>query len=144
LELAMRVVEAAAEAGIRIRLLNVAYVTGGIGRPLAREQRRFATPDLESYLHDTLDLFERVSAHPLASAGVAPHSVRAVPRDWLAPIHSLAYGYDAPVHIHAAEQPREVEECRASYGRRPVELLADAGVLDEMTTVVHATHLTRH
>jgi len=140
-ELAMRVVGAASDAGIRIRLLNAAYVTGGIGQPLAREQRRFATPNLELYLRDTLDLFERVAKHPLASAGVAPHSLRAVPRDWLAPVHSLAYGYDAPVHIHAAEQPKEVAACLAAYGRRPVELLAETGVLDEQLTVVHATHV---
>lgn len=141
-ELAHRVIAAAETAGIRICLLNVAYVTGGIGESLRPEQRRFATPDLEDWLTESAELAHAMLARPLVTVGLAPHSVRAVPRDWLRPAHELAYGYDLPLHTHASEQQAEVAACLAAYGMRPVELLADAGVTDELLTVVHATHVT--
>ena len=143
-ELAERVIAAAEEAGIRIRLLNVAYATGGIGEPLRPEQRRFGTPDLERYLRGTVELVESVAGHALASVGVAPHSIRAVPRSWLRPIHALAYGFDAPFHVHASEQPAEVAASHAAWGRRPIEVLAEEGVLDDLFTAVHATHITHN
>jgi formimidoylglutamate deiminase len=141
-ELARRVLDAAQAVGIRICLLNVAYATGGIGRPLGADQRRFATPDLEEYLTETVELADAAQLRPAASVGLAPHSLRAVPRDWLRPIHTLAFGYDAPMHIHASEQPAEVAACQAAYRRRPIEVLADEGVLDGSLTAVHATHLS--
>ncbi len=141
-ELAERVIAAAVDVGIRIRLLNSAYATGGVGAPLRPEQRRFATPDLEAYLRDTMNLVEMVAADPLASVGVAPHSIRAVPRTWLRPIHALAFGFDLPFHIHANEQPAEVAACLAAYGRRPIEVMAEEGVVDGLFTAVHATHVT--
>lgn len=141
-ELAERVIAAAAEAGIRIRLLNVAYATSAIGEPLRPEQRRFATPRLESFLRDTVELVESVAPLPLASVGVAPHSIRAVPRSWLRPIHTLAYGFDLPFHVHANEQPAEVAACMANYGVRPIEVFAGEGVVDSLFTAVHATHVS--
>ena len=123
---------------------NVAYATGGIGEPLRPEQRRFATPDLERYLRGTIDLVESIAAHPLASAGVAPHSIRAVPLHWLRPIHAMAYGFDLPFHMHASEQPAEVSACLSAYGRRPIEVLAEQGVVDDLFTAVHATHITHN
>jgi formimidoylglutamate deiminase len=143
-ELAQRVLAAAESVGIRIRLLQVAYACGGIGQALGHEQRRFATPQLEVYLRSTIELAERTAGRPLVSLGVAPHSIRAVPRAWLRPIHSLAFGFDLPFHIHVAEQPAEVSACIAAYGRRPVEVLADEGVLDGLFTAVHATHVSHH
>lgn len=140
-ELAARVVEAAREVGIRIALLRVAYATGGIGRPLAREQRRFATPDLDRFLADTDALAGRYAETPGVSVGVAPHSVRAVPREWLGPLHRWAGERDVPCHIHASEQPAEVAACLDAYGLRPVQLLEAEGVLDARLTLVHATHL---
>jgi len=143
-ELAARVIAAAEDAGIRIRLLNVAYSTGGIGAPLAPEQRRFATPDLEVYLRSTMELLEAMAPSRLVSIGVAPHSIRAVPRTWLRPIHAQAFGFDMPFHVHANEQPDEVAACLAAYGRRPIEVMTEEGVVDGLLTAVHATHVTHN
>ncbi|MGH7502517.1 MAG: formimidoylglutamate deiminase [Longimicrobiales bacterium] len=141
-ELALRVIAAAEDAGIRIRLLNVAYACGGINELLRAEQRRFATPDLDGFIGNTKALVRAVHGRPLATIGVAPHSVRAVERSWLAPLHELACECDAPFHMHVSEQPAEVAAALEAWGRRPVEMLADEGVLDERLTAVHATHLT--
>lgn len=141
-ELAKRVIAAADATGIRICLLNVAYATGGIGEPLRPEQGRFGTPDLEAYLTDTVELADEAGRHPRVTVGAAPHSLRAVPRDWLQAIHSLAFGLGAPFHMHISEQPAEVTASLQAYGRRPVEVLADLGLIDEHFTAVHATHLT--
>ena len=140
-ELALRVIAAAEDVGIRIALLNTCYAAGGIGRPLEPAQRRFATPDLDVFLAETAALADRCRGNPLVTVGVAPHSVRAVPRAWLAPLRRWAAERGAPFHIHVAEQPAEVEACRAAYGLRPVELLAEEGVVDEGLTAIHATHL---
>jgi formimidoylglutamate deiminase len=140
--LAHRVIAAAESVGIRISLLNVCYATGGIDQPLLPEQRRFNTPDAERYLMDTGALREHWADHPGVSVGVAPHSVRAVPRSWLPELHAWARFHDLPFHIHASEQPAEVEAALAAWGLRPVELLDAEGVLDERLTAVHATHLT--
>ena len=72
--------------------------------------------------------------------GLAPHSVRACPADWLEQIGRYAAVEGLPLHVHADEQPREVEECLAEHGCRPIELLARTGCLGAHTTVVHATH----
>ena len=72
--------------------------------------------------------------------GVAPHSVRACPADWLEEIGRYAAAEGLPLHVHADEQPREIEECLAEHGLRPIELLARTGCLGPRTTVVHATH----
>jgi formimidoylglutamate deiminase len=142
LELANRVIAAAEDAGIRIRLLHVAYATGGIGEALRDEQRRFATPDLDRYLTDVAALASRVAGRDDVMVGVAPHSVRAVPADWLGAIHAFACERDMPFHMHASEQPAEVDACRAAHGITPIELIAGRGALDERTTIVHATHAT--
>ena len=72
--------------------------------------------------------------------GVAPHSVRACPRDWLEALGRYAAAEDLPLHVHADEQPREIEECLAEHGLRPIELLAETDCLTARTTIVHATH----
>jgi formimidoylglutamate deiminase len=77
---------------------------------------------------------------PLVEVGVAAHSVRAVPRDWLEKLSRYARRNALPIHAHADEQPREIQECRKEYGMRPIELLAETGFLGSETTVVHATH----
>jgi formimidoylglutamate deiminase len=141
LELERQVLAAAEDAGIRICLLNVAYATGAIGEPLQPEQRRFATPDLDDYLASATALLRLVARRDLATAGVAPHSVRAVPRGWIRSIHAYARERDLPFHMHVSEQPAEVAACSDAYGVRPVELLADDGVADERLTAVHATHI---
>jgi formimidoylglutamate deiminase len=75
---------------------------------------------------------------------VAPHSVRACPADWLDELGRHAEREGLVLHVHADEQPREIEECLAEHGIRPIELLARAGCLGPRTTVVHATHADGH
>ena len=75
-----------------------------------------------------------------ARVGLAPHSVRACSAEWLAEIGAFAEREGLVLHVHASEQPREIEECLAEHGVRPVELLARCGCLGPRTTVVHATH----
>ena len=72
--------------------------------------------------------------------GIAPHSGRACPRDWLEVLGRYAAEHELPLHVHADEQPREIEECVAEHGLRPIELLDACGCLGPRTTVVHATH----
>jgi formimidoylglutamate deiminase len=76
--------------------------------------------------------------------GIAPHSVRACPRDWLEELGRYASEHELPLPIHADEQPREIEECLAEHGMRPIELLDECGCLGPRTTVVHATHADGH
>ncbi|HEX7049432.1 MAG TPA: amidohydrolase family protein [Longimicrobiales bacterium] len=76
------------------------------------------------------------------TVGIAPHSVRAVPRAWLRELHAWAAERDVAFHMHVSEQPAEIEACVDAYGARPVELLAAEDVFDERFTAVHATHLT--
>ena len=127
LDAARAAAEAAEEAGIAFVCLHVAYARGGIDR------FRQASP--EAYLEEV----ERLREDGVA-VGVAPHSVRACPPDWLAAVAAYAGRESLPLHVHACEQPREIEECLAEHGVRPVELLARTGCLGPRTTVVHATH----
>ena len=144
LELHRRVLQAAADTGIRIVLLNTAYVTGGVNAQLRWTQRRFATPELDEYLATSERLKRVVTDYPNASMGLAPHSVRAVPREWLKPLAEWARINSVPVHMHVSEQVAEVEACAAAYGMRPIELLATEGLLDARVTAIHATHTSTH
>jgi len=139
-ELAGRVAAAAAATGIGLTLLPVFYAHGGFGAaPPAPRQRRFVT-DVEGFAR-LLEACRRV-ARPLpgASVGVAPHSLRAVTPPELAAIVQLGEG--GVVHIHIAEQVREVEECLAWSGRRPLEWLLDAQPVGSNWCLVHSTHAT--
>ena len=118
---------AAAEAGVELVLLYVAYARGGLDR--------FRQASVADYLRG---LEELRSAG--VRVGVAPHSVRACPRDWLEELGRYAEANGLPLHVHADEQPREIEECVAETGLRPIELLADCGCVGPRTTIVHGTH----
>jgi formimidoylglutamate deiminase len=120
-------VAAAGDAGIEIVLLHAAYGRGGL--PRMRQASAAA------YLGQV----DELRGEGLR-IGLAPHSVRACPRDWLEEIGSYASREGLPLHIHACEQPREIEECLAEHGCRPIELLARTGCLGSHVTVVHATH----
>jgi formimidoylglutamate deiminase len=100
-------------------------------------QVRFLTPDIDRFLRDT-DAFIAEGT----SVGVAPHSVRAVPLDYLKTIAEYANRRSLPLHMHVAEQPAEVDACVGEYGLRPVELLDANGILDERFTAIHAIHIT--
>ena len=120
-------VEAAREAGIELVLVLSAYGRGGIDR--------FRQASVAEYLDQVEEL-----AGAGARVGLAPHSVRACPREWLAEIGAYAEGKGLVLHVHADEQPREIEECLAEHGLRPIELLAETGCLGPRTTIVHGTH----
>jgi formimidoylglutamate deiminase len=141
-ELALAVIEAARAVGVRIVLLMAAYARGGAGVGPSPGQRRFCDATVQAYLDRVERLADAVGGDPLVTVGYAPHSLRAVPRDWLVAIAAHATGTGFPVHIHAGEQPREVAESLAEFGLRPIEHLDDCGLLGGATTVVHATHLS--
>src|SRR5689334_1972795 len=123
--------EAAEQAGIELVLLHVAYARGGI--------ERFRRESVSAYLRE----LEELRAAGIR-VGVAPHSVRACPREWLEELGRYAAEHELPLHVHADEQPREIEECLAEHGVRPIELLDACGCLGPRTTVVHATHADGH
>jgi formimidoylglutamate deiminase len=124
---ALAAVDAAHEASIELTLLLAAYGRGGLPR--------FRQESPAAYLAQVEDLRGRG-----IRVGVAPHSVRACPAEWLEEIGRYAAAESLPLHVHADEQPREIEECLAEHGVRPIELLARTGCLGPHTTVVHATH----
>jgi formimidoylglutamate deiminase len=142
--LADAVIEAAKEARLRVCLLRVAYHRAGPGRGAEPGQRRFCDPDVDLVLRDVDALRARWGSDPSVRIGIAPHSVRAVPPAWLGPLAEHAARHGLPLHMHVAEQPREIDECVGETGRRPVELLADHGVLSDRFVAVHATHLVEH
>ncbi|WP_437976654.1 formimidoylglutamate deiminase [Sorangium sp. So ce295] len=142
--LADAVIEAAREEGLRIALLRVVYARAGAGRAPEGAQRRFSDASLDAALADVEALRARYAGREDVRVGVAPHSVRAVPPAWLGEIARYAAERGLMVHMHVAEQPAEIEACLAETGRRPVELLAERGVLNERFVAVHATHLAPH
>ncbi|MDB1087195.1 formimidoylglutamate deiminase [Streptomyces sp. ACA25] len=129
---------AAAEAGIRITLLDTCYLSAGFGDPPTPPQRRFSDGTADAWAERAGALREG----PGVRIGAAVHSVRAVPADALATVARWARERQAPLHVHLSEQPAENDACRAAHGRTPTRLLADHGVLGPGTTAVHATHLT--
>jgi len=142
--LADAVVLAAKQAGLRVALLRVAYHRAGPGLPAEPPQRRFCDPDVDDVLRDVDTLRARWAEDPDVVVGLAPHSVRAVPPSWLAPMRDYAAKHALPLHMHVAEQLREVDQCVAETGRRPVELLAEHGILCDRFVAVHATNLLAH
>lgn len=140
--LADTVIGAALDAGLRITLLRVVYERAGTGRPPEATQRRFCDASIEDALADVETLRARYAAHPRVRIGVAPHSVRAVTGASIAACADFARARALPLHAHVSEQRREIRECLAEHGRRPVELLADLGALGPLFSAVHATHLT--
>jgi formimidoylglutamate deiminase len=130
--MAKALVSAAEDAGIRLLLLPVAYARGGVPR--------FRDADLDGFLSRVEALRGYAEARPLVEIGVAAHSVRAVTRGWLEGLARYADASGLALHVHADEQPGEIEGCVREHGIRPIELLAESGFLGPRTTVVHATH----
>ena len=130
--------QAAADAGVRLTLLDTCYLAGGLSAdgylPLEGVQQRFGDRDADAWA-------ARVAALAPSGGmrvGAAVHSVRAVPATAL----STVAGAGGPLHVHLSEQPAENEACLAYHGRTPTALLAEHGVLSARTTAVHGTHLT--
>ncbi len=124
--MALAVARAARDAGLRIVLLPAAYARGG--RP------RFRDADVDTFL-------ARVDALP-EPHGVAAHSARAVPESWLREIAEYSEAKGIVRHVHASEQPRELEECQAEHGCSPIELLHRTGFLGPRASVVHGIHVS--
>ena len=125
-EQAVAAADAAGDAGVELVLLYAAYARGGI--PLFRQES----------VGDYLGLVDDLAGRGVR-VGLAPHSVRACPAGWLEEIGRYGDREGLVLHVHASEQPREVEECLAEHGIRPIELLQRCGCLGPRTTVVHAT-----
>ncbi|MER6068728.1 formimidoylglutamate deiminase [Streptomyces sp. NPDC001852] len=131
-------IAAAAEAGIRITLLDTAYLSSGFGQAPNTHQLRFSDGSAEAWAERCAVLKERDHAR----IGAAVHSVRAVPAGQLATVAGWAEQRRAPLHVHLSEQTAENDACLAAHGCTPTRLLADHGVLGQRTTGVHNTHLT--
>ncbi len=165
--LAKEVIRAASVVGLRIALLRVAYARSGFQTEANPQQARFIEADSEIYLKNLESLMASVrsptvregtvdnsnheaseNALPHGRAtdtvwiGVAPHSVRAVPIDYLKEVIDYADARELKIHMHVAEQPAEVSACVEEYGRTPVALLQTEGLLSERFTAVHAIHVT--
>lgn len=132
--------QAAADAGIRLTLLDTCYVAGGLGADghaeISPEQRRFSDGDADQWAGRRLGL----KPDDNTVVGAAIHSVRAVPREQIGIVAATAA--DTPLHVHLSEQPAENQACLNHYGCTPTELLHRGGALGPLTTAVHATHLT--
>jgi formimidoylglutamate deiminase len=140
--MAKALARAARAAGLRIVLLPAAYARAGPGRPPEPRQRRFCDPGVDGFLARVDALRDWAETEPGLSVGVAAHSARAVPGDWLEAIAAYSEEHGLVRHVHAAEQPRELEEVREEHGCSPIELLDRTGFLGPLASVVHAIHVT--
>ncbi len=142
-EFSNRIFAAAAATGIGLTHLPVLYTYGGAGQiPLAEGQLRFGN-DVEQFLALT-DAARRNLSHLPADArmGIAPHSLRATSPGDLTRL--LAANKAGPIHIHAAEQPKEVKDVEAWLGARPVQWLLDNAQVNKNWCLIHATHMTEN
>jgi len=139
-ELAERIVAAAAETGIGLTLLPVFYAHSNFGgaAPTHGQRRFISDPDEFAELIATSR--KAIGLLLDANIGVAPHSLRAVTAEELQTVVTLADG--GPIHIHAAEQTKEVDDCVAWSGARPVQWLLDHASVDGRWCLIHATHMT--
>ncbi|MEP6568561.1 MAG: formimidoylglutamate deiminase [Acidobacteriota bacterium] len=142
--LAKEVVRAANDVGLRIALLRVAYARSGYETEMNPQQRRFIEKDPETYLKNLEQLENDLAKADgsMAWIGVAPHSVRAVPLNYLKKVIGGANSKQLPVHMHVAEQAAEISACIEEYRRSPVALLATEGLLSDRFTGVHVIHVT--
>jgi len=138
-ELSHRIAAAAQETGMGLTLLPVFYAQGGFSGAAPTEgQRRFIN-DVENYARLLEGTRKAVATLDDAAVGMAPHSLRAVTPESLHEVVALAG--EGPIHIHIAEQVKEVEDCLAWSGQRPVAWLLDHAPVDRRWCLIHATHL---
>ena len=131
-------IEAAAQVGVRLTLLDTCYLAGGIGAPLSSVQQRFSDGDAARWAARVSEVDRAVHVR----SGAAIHSVRAVPADQLGDVSAWARTREVPLHFHLSEQRAENDACVERYGVTPTRLLADSGALGAEAVAVHATHLT--
>ena len=140
-EMAARIGAASAETGIALTLLPVFYAHSGFGGAAPIEGQRRFIHDVDAFVRLMERSEEIVSGLPGAVLGVAPHSLRAATPEELKLVVPSAKG--GPVHIHVAEQVKEVEDCVQWSGKRPVQWLLDNMQLDDHWCLIHATHMTK-
>ncbi|MDA2980067.1 MAG: formimidoylglutamate deiminase [Actinomycetota bacterium] len=139
------IIEAASTAGIRLTLLDTAYLTSNVaGAPVLPEQVRFSDGSIDAWRERAVALAEAAEGNPMVRVGVAAHSVRGVASRDLSAVAATAEELGAPLHIHVSEQNAENEATLTEHGVTPVGLLARVGLLRQTTTLVHATHLTHN
>ena len=132
-------VAAARDAGIRMRLIQCYYATGGIGKPLAGAQQRFDAVSGHAFVRQLEQLQSRLD--PVTqSLAVAAHSVRAATIDDVARLYATSRAMDVPFHVHVEEQRQEIADCVAACGTRPLRLLLDRLPVDDRFTAIHCTH----
>ena len=132
------VLEAAAQAGVRITLLDACYLHGGIGVGPDQVQRRFCDADVDAWAARVDGLAGRSQAR----IGAAIHSVRAVDPGAASVVAAWARDRSAPLHAHVSEQPAENDASLRAYGATPTAVLERSGALSESFTAVHATHVS--
>jgi formimidoylglutamate deiminase len=143
-ELSRRIVSAARTTGIGLTLLPVLYQASGFGGlPPVETQKRFIKSS-DSFIALVETMHRELRADPQVRIGMAPHSLRAVAPPALAEAIAsvIAIDSDAPIHMHLAEQAREVDDCLAWSGQRPVEWLLDRHAVDDRWCLVHCTQVT--
>lgn len=143
--MAIALAAAARASGLEITLLPAAYHRNGWDggdRPPDPGQVRFCDPSVEAFLQRIDALRAWAADVDGVSVGVAAHSVRAVPADWLQAIARYSDAHGLVRHVHVSEQRRELAECEAEHGCSPIELLARTGFLGPRTSVIHAIHVS--
>ncbi len=141
LTLAEAVIDAALDVGIRITLIRTAYQRAGYQKELAPAQKRFSDENIQLVMADVEALQHHYQDNPFVEVAIAAHSIRAIPRPQILELAQFAEKQNIPFHMHIAEQQGEIEESLGEYGQRPVEMLAELGVLGPRFVGVHATHL---
>ncbi len=140
-EMSLRVLAAADAAGMPVTLLPVLYRSSGFGQPVTVAQRRFHNT-LEEYIGLVDDCRRALRGRDEHVLGIAPHSLRAVPASDLSALADCFAGDPMPVHVHVAEQQREVDDCLEHLGARPVQWMLDNLPVGERWCLVHATHMS--
>ncbi len=133
------VLQAAADSGLRLVLLQAYYRTGGIGKPLGPRQQRFLTSSPEAYWRQ-MDRLQKLLDPATQTLGAVVHSVRAAPVEEIAEIHQESQRRGLVLHMHVEEQRQELEQCRVHYGVDPLTLLQRELEIDDGFTAVHCTH----
>ncbi|MCX2746077.1 formimidoylglutamate deiminase [Mangrovivirga sp. M17] len=135
-------IKAAKTAGIGITLMPVYYRLGNFGQAPVEGQKRFLSTTFAEYKNLVKDTKAMIREEKYGQIAVAAHSLRAVDEHDLFQLHELGNELDCPIHIHIAEQLKEVKDCFDYHNKRPVEYLLDLGICDNRWNLVHATHLT--